>query len=324
MTKDKQIQFLNFIVGDDMDFYEEHIVNLSDEEQKEFLLENLDFMSDYPIDRDRIDLLKDRLYRGVLRKIKKGMRRKENMGMRKCPECGKEISDKAKSCPQCGCDVNSKKLKGQPKLEKESTKVSNKIAFIGVGLILGIVLGIGIGIALATDSTQQPVKQNSNVTTEATGASNEEMNISTEENTNNTSSGIREVSVGEAMEIHHQYGDYTLTIERVRKSDWLQRSDEDDSNNMVVLVEFDLKNKTYEDPYNQNMFIENHIVTVDNNNYVLEVWSSSYEDGVYNRAPVIPGGANGKVVLPYVANKECTNLTFTINDEYKVVAEIAE
>lgn len=71
MTKDKQIQFLNFIVGDDMDFYEEHIVNLSDEEQKEFFLENLDFMSDYPIDRDRIDLLKDRLYRGVLRKIKK-------------------------------------------------------------------------------------------------------------------------------------------------------------------------------------------------------------------------------------------------------------
>lgn len=247
------------------------------------------------------------------------------MGMKKCPECGKEISEKAKKCPQCGYDVKFKQSESEP--QKETKKASNKAAFIGVGCILGIVLGIGIGIALATDNTQQPVKQNSNVTTEELGSSNEETNVLAEEDTNNTdntSSGIQEVSVGEAMEIHHQYGDYTLIIERVRKSDWLQRSGEDDQNNMVVLVEFDLKNKTYEDPYNQNMFIENHIVSVDNNNYVLEVWSSSYEDGVYHRAPVIPGGANGKLVLPYVVNKDCTNLTFTINDEYKVVAEITE
>ena len=25
--------------------------------------------------------------------------------MIKCPECGKEISESAKSCPNCGCDV---------------------------------------------------------------------------------------------------------------------------------------------------------------------------------------------------------------------------
>lgn len=244
------------------------------------------------------------------------------MGMRRCPECGKEISDKAKKCPQCGCEMKFKQLDNKP--EGKSKKDDNKIAFIGVGSILGIVLGIGIGIALATDNTQQPVEQSANVTTEASGASNEETNISTEENANNTSSGIQEVSVGEAMEIHHQYGDYTLTIERVRKSDWLQRSSEDDGTNCVVLMECDIKNKSYEDPYNQNMYIENHMVAVDNNNYVLEVWSSSYEDGVYNRAPVIPEGANGKIALPYIANKECTNLTFTINDEYKVVADITE
>lgn len=106
------------------------------------------------------------------------------MGMKKCPECGREISDKAKKCPQCGCDVKFKQLESKP--QRETKKADNKIAFIGVGCILGIVLGIGIGIALATDNTQQPVKQNSNVTTEASGVSNEETNISAKENANNT------------------------------------------------------------------------------------------------------------------------------------------
>lgn len=63
-------QFLNFIMGDDLDFYEECIVNLSDEEQQEFFRRNPDFMSEYFEKCDRIELLKDKRYRSILRKIK--------------------------------------------------------------------------------------------------------------------------------------------------------------------------------------------------------------------------------------------------------------
>ena len=28
------------------------------------------------------------------------------MALIKCPECGKEISDKASACPNCGCPVD--------------------------------------------------------------------------------------------------------------------------------------------------------------------------------------------------------------------------
>lgn len=70
MTKEKQIQFLNFLMGDDMDFYEEYVINLSNEEQQIFFRENPEFMSDYAINKKRIVLLRDKLYRGVLRKIK--------------------------------------------------------------------------------------------------------------------------------------------------------------------------------------------------------------------------------------------------------------
>lgn len=70
-TKEQYKRFEKFILGDDMDFYEEYTINLSDEEQEEFFAENPDFMSEYPISRNKIYLLKDPIYRGLLRKIKR-------------------------------------------------------------------------------------------------------------------------------------------------------------------------------------------------------------------------------------------------------------
>lgn len=63
-------KFWKFISGDDLDFYEEYTINLSDEEQQEFFDNNPDFMSQYPISRDKIYLLRDVVFRGILRKIK--------------------------------------------------------------------------------------------------------------------------------------------------------------------------------------------------------------------------------------------------------------
>ena len=36
------------------------------------------------------------------------------MALIKCPECGKEISDKAKACPECGYKMNKSKKKFIP------------------------------------------------------------------------------------------------------------------------------------------------------------------------------------------------------------------
>lgn len=69
-TEEKIKRFEKFILGDDMDFYEEYTIHLTDEEQKKFFAENPDFMSEYPISRDKIYLLKDPIYRGLMRKIK--------------------------------------------------------------------------------------------------------------------------------------------------------------------------------------------------------------------------------------------------------------
>lgn len=64
-------KFYTFILGDDMDFYEEFVVNLSDEDQLKFLEENPKFMSSYGIDKDNILMLRDKSYGDILRKIRR-------------------------------------------------------------------------------------------------------------------------------------------------------------------------------------------------------------------------------------------------------------
>lgn len=77
MTKEMQTRFLNYLEGDDLDFYEEYIVKLSDYEQQIFFQENPEFMSEYAINKNRIVALRDPLYRGILRKIKRYEEEKE-------------------------------------------------------------------------------------------------------------------------------------------------------------------------------------------------------------------------------------------------------
>lgn len=54
------------------------MLDLSDEEQEQFFNENPEFMSEYLVGRDKIDLLKDKMFRGILRKIKQYEEGKDN------------------------------------------------------------------------------------------------------------------------------------------------------------------------------------------------------------------------------------------------------
>lgn len=62
---------MNVWMGDDLDFYEECLINLSDEELKEFFRENPEFMEEYHMYEGRLLLLKNKNYREILRKIKR-------------------------------------------------------------------------------------------------------------------------------------------------------------------------------------------------------------------------------------------------------------
>lgn len=49
------------------------------------------------------------------------------MALITCPECGKEISDKAKTCPNCGCPVSEMNIEDQSTLESTENNVAGKM-----------------------------------------------------------------------------------------------------------------------------------------------------------------------------------------------------
>lgn len=59
------------------------------------------------------------------------------MAMIKCPECGKEISDKASSCPNCGCPMStSVGNSGMGKISKWKVIIFSVIAIIVIITVL--------------------------------------------------------------------------------------------------------------------------------------------------------------------------------------------
>ena len=70
MNKSQNYNFMKIVFGDDLDFYEEYTINLSDKEQQEFFTDNPDFMQEFPVSRDKMYLLRDPVFRGILRRIK--------------------------------------------------------------------------------------------------------------------------------------------------------------------------------------------------------------------------------------------------------------
>ena len=69
MTSEQLQRFFNFIMGDDLDFYEEYTIYLTNEEQARFFRDNPDFMSEFPCVRDRMGLLRNGIFRRILRKF---------------------------------------------------------------------------------------------------------------------------------------------------------------------------------------------------------------------------------------------------------------
>lgn len=70
----------------------------------------------------------------------------------KCPECGKEISDKASSCPDCECPIEIQKaevfgnISDQPITEQTSNKkiIPIVIALVVVAIISAVIYNVKV------------------------------------------------------------------------------------------------------------------------------------------------------------------------------------
>lgn len=189
------------------------------------------------------------------------------MALIKCPNCGEQISDKATVCPKCGKTIDSK---SQKKTKKEIVNLGIVIAFVA-----GILVG-GMSHALLFNSGKSDDKVIQTEQKESVKTSDKELSKDTtvESNNNeNKSDTIKEVAINEPMNITHEYGNYILTVDAVRRCDWLNRFGEDEQPGKVaILLEMDIQNQTYDDPYNDFMFIDSQIIVLDENNYSIQSW----------------------------------------------------
>lgn len=74
-TEEQIEQFLKYVDGDDLDFYEAVLIDQPVEQQRIFFEQHPEFLSDYQLnplkDDNAIALLQDEIFRGLMRKIKK-------------------------------------------------------------------------------------------------------------------------------------------------------------------------------------------------------------------------------------------------------------
>ena len=70
--KKKELNLMEFLTGDELDFYEMFVMKLSEEEERLFWAEPPDFLKEYgvesPVSERKIRLLKEKRYREILKK----------------------------------------------------------------------------------------------------------------------------------------------------------------------------------------------------------------------------------------------------------------
>ena len=68
-TGEETERFWKFIEGDDLDFYEQNLLNQPEEVQRHLLEQHPDFLSEYhfdPLQENGINLLQDEILRGIM------------------------------------------------------------------------------------------------------------------------------------------------------------------------------------------------------------------------------------------------------------------
>ena len=70
--KKKELDLMEFLTGDELDFYEMFVMKLSEEEERLLWAEHPDFLKEYgvesPVSERKIRLLKEKRYRAILKK----------------------------------------------------------------------------------------------------------------------------------------------------------------------------------------------------------------------------------------------------------------
>ena len=86
------------------------------------------------------------------------------MALIKCPECEKEISNKAESCPNCGYQLKNKDMQQRKKEKSNSIKSGTILCIIGSSLLIGFILIILLAMLMPTTKNMDDANLTTNET----------------------------------------------------------------------------------------------------------------------------------------------------------------
>ncbi len=143
---------------------------------------------------------------------------------------------------------------------------------------------------------------------------------------------LESISIGEQVEVNTDYGDFLLTIDNVKETDWLSYVIElglVDSNDFAddsktVIVECNVDNIGYEDPSNENFQLKNYLSVADNEGHDAEYFGYGLDDGNYTLLATVGIGEEGNIVVPFICESNAQNLTININNQYILETQIED
>jgi len=69
------------------------------------------------------------------------------MGLRKCPDCGREVSDKAPACPYCGRPIATGDSQQPTQLEGTAKSLKLQGCLAALLAVVGIIMAVGAASA---------------------------------------------------------------------------------------------------------------------------------------------------------------------------------
>lgn len=221
---------------------------------------------------------------------------------------------------ECEKENSSELIEGKTIMRNKKLIVIVLILLI-VSIVGNIILSFYIyKIKNRTESNEKTIRGNQSIVDEKTNNVSDDSGISSND-ADKESEEMREISLNEQIIVNTSYGDFNLIIEHVKAIDWLEDRDEGDEFQAIV-IECDIQNINYTDPYNDIFWLENYLNVLDETNYVVENLNFSESDGEYIGNAEIPVGANGKILTGYKVKNGVKKLNISVNEQYKLNVKI--
>ena len=183
---------------------------------------------------------------------------------------------------------------------------------------------VSAGCSTPNTNTSSVLSKNSSSAVSSSTSSSKE---STPKSTSSDTSSIKEessqaeskaketksITLGEKVLVTTGSGKFYVTFDKLKR---------DSDDNTTALLDCTINNIDFKDKYNDTFYLENYMNVTDEKNFVVKTAGSGNDDGNYLMWTEVPKGTNARIVVPYNIQKTNTSLTFKINEQYVLKANI--